>query len=78
MSLNLRYHAKTSVPVEIEGVIPDRVRDKSLAEIEKLEIQHGNQKLPLAELFTRRGRSRPTGGSISRESWLASITSATA
>jgi formylmethanofuran dehydrogenase subunit C len=55
MSLNLRYHAKTSVPVEIEGVIPDRVRDKSLAEIEKLEIQHGNERLPLAEIFTAAG-----------------------
>ena len=30
MSLSLRYHAKTSVPVEIEGVIPDRVRTQSL------------------------------------------------
>ncbi len=27
MSLTLRYHAKTSVPVEIEGVVPDRLRE---------------------------------------------------
>jgi formylmethanofuran dehydrogenase subunit C len=45
MSLNLRYHAKSSVPVEIEGVIPDSVRAKSLTQIEKVEIQHGNEKL---------------------------------
>jgi formylmethanofuran dehydrogenase subunit A len=36
MSLTLSYHAQTSVPVEIEGVVPDRLRDKSLAEIERI------------------------------------------
>ena len=30
MSLTLKYHAKTSVPVEIEGIVPDRLRDKSV------------------------------------------------
>lgn len=51
MALTLAYLGKSSVPVEIEGVTPDRLRDKSLAEIERLEIYHGNRKLPLAELF---------------------------
>ncbi len=51
MPLTLRYHAPTSVPVEIEGVVPDRLRDKSLAEIEKLDAYHGNRKVALAELF---------------------------
>ena len=78
MSLTLSYHAKTSVPVEIEGVIPDRLRDKSLAEIERLEVYHGNRKLPLAELFSRLGRSEPTGESTSRGTWPASTSSATA
>ena len=51
MPLTLRYHAQTTVPVEIEGVVPDRVRDKSLAEIERIEVFHGNRKVALAELF---------------------------
>jgi formylmethanofuran dehydrogenase subunit C len=51
MSLRLQYHAQTSVPVEIEGFVPDVVRDKPLAEIERFEIFHGNEKLPLAEFF---------------------------
>ena len=51
MSLQLTYHAETSVPVEIEGLTPDWAHDKSLAEIELFEIFHGNRKLPLAELF---------------------------
>jgi formylmethanofuran dehydrogenase subunit C len=55
MSLLLTYHARTSVPVEIEGVVPDRLRDKSLAEIERIEVFHGNVKLPLAELFAIKG-----------------------
>jgi len=51
MPLRLTYHAETSVPVEIEGFTPDWAHDKSLAEIERFEIFHGNRKIPLAEMF---------------------------
>lgn len=51
MPLRLTYNAETSVPVEIEGLTPDWAHDKSLAEIERFEIFHGNRKLPLAEMF---------------------------
>lgn len=51
MALSLTYRAKTSVPVEIEGLTPDWAVDKSVAEIERFEIHHGNKKLPLAEMF---------------------------
>ncbi|NOY30485.1 MAG: formylmethanofuran dehydrogenase subunit C [Planctomycetes bacterium] len=51
MALSLTYTGKTSVPVEIEGFTPTWAREKSLAEIERFEIFHGNQKLPLAEMF---------------------------
>jgi formylmethanofuran dehydrogenase subunit C len=51
MTLKLEYQAETSVPVEIEGLTPDWACDKSLAEIERFEIFHGNRKLPLAEMF---------------------------
>jgi formylmethanofuran dehydrogenase subunit C len=49
--LTLNYFAQTTVPVEIEGLTPDWAHDKSLAQIERFEIFHGNQKLPLAELL---------------------------
>ncbi|MEQ8790672.1 MAG: formylmethanofuran dehydrogenase subunit C [Pirellulaceae bacterium] len=49
--LRLTYFGETSVPVEVEAVTPDALRDKSPAEIEKLDIYHGNRKLPLAEMF---------------------------
>ena len=51
MPLTLTYTAETSVPVEIEGLTPDWACDKSLAQIQRFEIFHGNQKLPLAEMF---------------------------
>lgn len=51
MTLRLKYHGETTVPVEIEGLTPDWACDKSLAEIEKFEIFHGNRRLPLAEMF---------------------------
>ena len=55
MALTLIYNGQTSVPVEVEGLTPDWACDKSLAEIEKFEIFHGNRKVPLAEMFTVRG-----------------------
>jgi formylmethanofuran dehydrogenase subunit C len=53
--LNFSYKAETSVPVEIEGLTPCAMRERTLAEIERVEIFHGNRKLPLAELFTVSG-----------------------
>jgi formylmethanofuran dehydrogenase subunit C len=55
MSITLTYRGETSIPVEIEGLTPDWACEKSLAEIERFEIFHGNRKLPLAEMFTVTG-----------------------
>ncbi|MCI0334557.1 MAG: formylmethanofuran dehydrogenase subunit C [Planctomycetes bacterium] len=55
MSIKLIYRGQTSVPVEIEGFIPDWACDKSLAEIERFEIFHGNRKIPLVEMFAVSG-----------------------
>ncbi len=51
MPLRLTYKQPQSVPVEVEGLLPEFVRGLSLAEIERLEIFRGNEKLPLGELF---------------------------
>ncbi|MBM4074318.1 MAG: hypothetical protein FJ267_01580, partial [Planctomycetes bacterium] len=51
MALRLTYFGSTNVPVEIEGLTPNWARDKSLAEIERFEIFHGNRKIPLSEMF---------------------------
>lgn len=51
MPLTLHYTAKTTVPVEIEGLTPDWVRGKSRGEIERFTVFHGNRQQPLAEFF---------------------------
>jgi formylmethanofuran dehydrogenase subunit C len=55
MPLKLSYRGQTALPVEVEGLTPDWTHDKSLAEIERFEIFHGNRKLPLAEMFSISG-----------------------
>lgn len=55
MPLRLSYKANTSIPVEIEGLVPSWTREKSLAEIEQFQLFHGNEKLPLAEFFSVTG-----------------------
>lgn len=55
MALRLRLTAETTIPIEVEGITPDQLHDKSLSEIERLDIFHGNQKLPLAEMFSVEG-----------------------
>ena len=55
MPLRFTLRAKTNVPLEVEGITPDALREKSVAEIEKLDIFEGNVKTPLAEFFTVSG-----------------------
>lgn len=74
MVLKLIYQGETSVPVEIEGLTPNWGRDKSLAEIERFEIFHGNCKLPLAEMFHVSGDASDQcfefEGSLSGVHWI--------
>ncbi|NIP85890.1 MAG: formylmethanofuran dehydrogenase subunit C [Planctomycetales bacterium] len=51
MALKLSYTGQTSIPVEIEGLTPERVRDASVGDIERFEIFHGNTRAPLADFF---------------------------
>ncbi len=55
MPIKLTYLGETSVPVEVEGLTPDWTCDKSLAEIERFDIFHGNRKVRLAEMFAVAG-----------------------
>ena len=80
MALKLVYTGKTSIPVEIEGLTPDWVCDKSLTEIERFEIFHGNRRLPLAEMFRVSGdasdKCQEFEGDLSGVHWIgAGITS---
>ncbi|MBA4019101.1 MAG: formylmethanofuran dehydrogenase subunit C [Pirellula sp.] len=49
--LTLTYQNHSSIPVEVEGIVPEALRGRSVAEIERTKILHGNREVPLAELF---------------------------
>jgi formylmethanofuran dehydrogenase subunit C len=51
MTLRLELVSHTPIPLEVEGVLPETVRGKSVGEIEKHTIFHGNRQVPLAEFF---------------------------
>ena len=51
MPLKLNYISESTVPVEADCITPDCMADLSVAEIEKLELLHGNAQAPLAEFF---------------------------
>jgi formylmethanofuran dehydrogenase subunit C len=69
--LRLVYKAQTSVPVEIEGLVPQAIRSQSPAQIERFEIFHGNEKRPLADYFAVSGD--PADGRIEFEGELAGV-----
>lgn len=58
MPLTLTYRASAPTPVEVEGLTLDGAADHRLAEIERVEICHGNARLPLAEMFSVAGDPR--------------------
>jgi formylmethanofuran dehydrogenase subunit C len=72
--LTLAYNAQTSIPVEVEGLTPTVARGKSLDEIGRFEIFHGNQKLPLAEMFALSGSAEDGGlrfeGDLAGVHWI--------
>ncbi|HVX13621.1 MAG TPA: formylmethanofuran dehydrogenase subunit C [Pirellulales bacterium] len=55
MALRLKYQVQTSVPLEVPGVVPDAVCEKSPSEIERIPVFHGNRQLPLGEFFAVSG-----------------------
>ena len=55
MPIRFTLKTKSQVPLEVEGITPDALREKSLAEIERIEIFQGNVRLPLAEFFAVSG-----------------------
>ena len=57
MPLKLVCKLKTGVPLEVDGIVPNVLAGLSLKEIERLEVQHGNERLPLAEVFAATGNA---------------------
>jgi formylmethanofuran dehydrogenase subunit C len=55
MALHLELTRSTSIPLELEGITPDTVRELSTSDIKSLEIFHGNEKAQLADFFRVEG-----------------------
>lgn len=49
--LTLQYRGTSGIPIEAETLTPDFLAGKSLAQIERLPVRHGNAQVPLAEFF---------------------------
>jgi formylmethanofuran dehydrogenase subunit C len=62
MSLRIEFTATTKVPVEVEGIVPDVVRDLTLEQIRSLEIFHGNESIACGDFFDISGD--PSDGSM--------------
>ena len=46
-----------SLPLEVSGLLPSQCAGKSIAEIERLTVLHGNRNLPLGEFFSVTGNA---------------------
>lgn len=57
MTLILELEQSTTIPLELEGITPDAVRELDNVEIEKLEIFEGNQKSQLGDFFRVTGNA---------------------
>ncbi len=55
MPLELEYIGRTSVPVEVPELLPERLRGCSPDEIRRLELFHGKHREPVGEFFRIRG-----------------------
>lgn len=55
MALCLEYRGSTTAPIEVEGISPETVAGKSLAEIERLPIYEGNRDVRLGDFFAVSG-----------------------
>ena len=57
MPLRLEYRTEKQLPVDLDGLTPEWVRGRRLAEIERWAARVGNQSVALAELFVISGDS---------------------
>jgi formylmethanofuran dehydrogenase subunit C len=53
--LSLTLKTRTTLPLELSELRPDKLRELSHSEIEKIFVVRGREELPLAEVFTVKG-----------------------
>jgi formylmethanofuran dehydrogenase subunit C len=55
--LTLSLKQSSRIPLEVETLLPEWLVDKSIAEIERLPVAHGNRSEPLAQWFNVSGNA---------------------
>jgi formylmethanofuran dehydrogenase subunit C len=55
MTLRLIYKAETTIPIELDGLLPEKVKGLPLPEVEQLPVFWGNRRVPLGDLFSLSG-----------------------
>jgi formylmethanofuran dehydrogenase subunit C len=60
--LTLTLRQQPDVPLELDGVTPDRLAGSSLGEVSKRPVFHGNRRVDLGDFFAATGS--PAGGDV--------------
>jgi len=72
--LVLQFIQPTSIPLEAECITPDQLAGKTVEEIAKLLLQHGNTQVPVGEFFRVSGdagdKEIVVEGDCSRVKWI--------
>ncbi len=71
MTLRLIFKAETTIPVDMDGLSPEKVQGLSVSEVEQLPVFWGNRRVPLGELFSVDGNTE--GGRIDFEGDLSGV-----
>jgi formylmethanofuran dehydrogenase subunit C len=56
MSLEIAHLGESSLPIDLDGIAPELLRDKTLSEIERTPVRTGNRTVALADLFRVSGK----------------------
>ena len=71
--LTLTLRAPSPIPLELDGVTPDRIHAMSAAEVARLPVAHGNRSEPLGEFFDAAGS--PADGNLTIRGDLRTVKS---
>lgn len=74
MTIELRYRDCATVPLEVEGILPETLRAKPLADVQRMPVFHGNEQADLGDFFDVSGDSESDRlvwiGNLSGVHWI--------
>ena len=74
MAIELSYSGNSTCPIEVEGIVPNCLREMSIHEIMSLPIFHGREKAELGDFFQARGSAEDSTihwhGALNNVHWI--------